>query len=279
MSTQKILQAIYIFLSFAACGKNELPDYFKVDHLEVLALLSSQSEVDISSGAATVTITPLVTDTQGAGRTLTYTLEACHDFGVSLGATPSCDNDPLKQSQTGTFTLPSPHYTGTHSPSTAITIPITAWTFPYAKTETEKYNGVPFIILYKVNAADGESITAFRRIIAATQSPLNSIPTLTAIQSSEVTITALPETSLALKPVISGEPEPYFFKNSAGTRIPRTETFTVTWFVNHGALERSRTDLRSENTWKGASDSEGTRFLIAILRDNRGGVSYISVGL
>lgn len=242
-------------------------------------MLSSQSQVDVSNGAATITITPLVSDTQGAGRTLTYTLEACHDLGVSLGALPSCNADPLKQSQTGTFTLTGPNFTGTHTPATAITIPVTAWTFPYTRTDIEKHNGVPFVILYKLTSESGESITAFRRIIVTNQSPLNSAPTLSAIQASGATITELPESSVTLKPVITGEPETYSFKNSEGTVIQRKEQFTVTWFVNRGSVERSRTDLRSENTWNGASNAEGSRFLIAILRDDRGGISFISVGL
>ena len=63
-----------------------------------------------------MTLTPLISDLNGSGRALTYTIRTCTDFGIDLGATPSCDSRPdlvvvaNNQPLTG---LTAPTYTGT----------------------------------------------------------------------------------------------------------------------------------------------------------------------
>ena len=86
----------------------------------------------------TVTFTPILSDINGAGRTISYSVQACIDPGVGIGAEPVCTSPDPTSIQTGTVVLPagaSQTYTGPAS-SFTLTMPMKRPCSPAEATET-----------------------------------------------------------------------------------------------------------------------------------------------
>lgn len=271
----------------ASCSNSDLPDYFSLGSLRVLGIQADHPEVD-PTASTSVTLTPVIT-ARNAGTAagtdplvLTYVLEHCLDPGVTAGADPSCQDNPSRVSRTGTLTLASGNgaYTGTalHSGGAlTLTVPTTIFNTSLhgAASAQDRYNGVPYLVTYRLSAPNGESTSAFRRIIATERTPLNQNPTITAIQKDGVTLTALPSTASDLTPLLGAGPaESYSVALSSGLSA-RTERITVSWFISQGELKRSRTDLGTSNLYTPASHPTGPVFMTAVVRDDRGGFGFL----
>ncbi len=274
-------------LANASCSNSDLPNYFSLGSLRVLGIQADHPEVD-PSAATLVTLTPVIT-ARNAGAAagtdplvLTYVLEHCLDPGVTVGADPDCQNNPTRVSRSGTLTLASGNgaYTGTalHSGGAlTITVPTTIFSTSLhgAASAQDRYNGVPYLVTYRLSAPNGESASVFRRIIATVRTPLNQNPTITAIQKDGVTLTALPSAASDLTPLLGAGPaESYAVALSSGLSA-RTERITVSWFISQGDLKRSRTDLETSNLYTPASQPTGPAFMTAVVRDDRGGFGFL----
>lgn len=283
-------------LLLSGCADNGLPSYYELGDLRVLGILAENalsqpiSEVDPSSGP-TVTLTPIISaldagtalGNTASNLTLTLTWQSCLDPGVSYGASPSCEGVPGASSATtvsGTLPSQSGSYTGilsvngTHS----VTIPTT---FLDLATSREKQNGVNLLVTLQVSASGtGETVKSFRRITVTTRSTLNSVPTLTGIQieGSGSNLTSLPAAESDLVPVYTGSAETYSLISSSGATTSLTENFTTTWFLSRGELESNRTDTTLSNIYTPATTGTTPQFLVALLRDSRGGLSWQKVG-
>lgn len=263
-----------LLLTLAGCSDSNLPDYYELRGLQVLALKADPPEVDPTAGPATVNVTPLLTDIKGAGRTLTYTVETCLDPGVNLGAIPSCEKDPAKTSQSGTVALTAPRYTEAVA-ALSVSVPPTVFA---GRTEADKYNGVPFLILYRLQSSDGEKELAFRRILATTRAVRNVAPSLVEIQKEGTAITSLPSEKSPLTPKIGGSAESYSLMATDGSLQERKESLTVTWFISEGEMKFARTVDETSNEWTPPASPTLPLFLVAVVRDGRGGVDSILVG-
>ena len=117
-----VLLVLGLAFASGSCSNSSFPSASQLGPTMILSLQLSPPEVN---PGATVTLTPLVSDLNGGGRALTYTIEACPDPGIAQGATPTCDTSPnlvtvaSNQPLTG---LTSPTYTGT-GPTASITVP------------------------------------------------------------------------------------------------------------------------------------------------------------
>lgn len=280
---------VSFFTIFIGCGESNFPKSYQLGGLRVLAMKANTPEV---SPGDTVTIHSLVTDLNGEGRELSYRYEACTDPGVTLGASPSCDHDPLKQTSSGTHRFSNSRYTGEFSPIN-VTIPTTVLD---QKTLTDQMNGVSYLVKLNVSAlnSNGESqeIVAFRRILvsALTKNSKNQNPTLTEIQQASASILQLPVEEKTLSPVIlpldsKGAEEYFLYAKTTnplelGVRSPQTEKMTVSWFVSQGKVQYSRTEPSGGgNLYTPASPANSSKpeFLIIVVHDDRGGVSYLGV--
>lgn len=261
------------------CGRDNLSRREKLDGLRVLAIQASTPEVDATGGP--VTITPLITDISGAGRTLDYAWEACADPGVALGASPNCARDPSKQSGSGTLVLAAPRYT---APATAfaVTVPPTVLV---GRSDQDKHNGVAFLVVYTLSAPAGEKVTSYKRILVSTRGGKNSTnPAIAGLKtrSGETFVDAatLPSAETALQAsVAASTAESYTLLLSDGSTQTRTERLTISWLVSDGELKYSRTETSGENTWTPSTEATSVaKFVLAVLRDDRGGVSYAFLG-
>lgn len=292
----KVLIPFALTLILSGCADNGLPSYYELGDLRVLGILAENalsqpiSEVDPSSGP-TVTLTPIISALEAgtalgnaaSDLTLTLTWQSCVDPGISFGASPSCEGVPGASSATtvsGTLPSQSGSYTGilsvngTHS----VTIPTT---FLDLATSREKQNGVNLLVTLQVSASGtGETVKSFRRITVTTRGTLNSIPTLSGIrvEGSGSNLTSLPATESDLVPVYTGSAETYSLISSSGVTTSLTENITTTWFLSRGELESNRTDTTLSNTYTPATTGTTPQFLVALLRDSRGGLSWQKVG-
>ncbi len=292
----KALIPFTLILLLSGCADNGLPSYYELGDLRVLGILAENalsqpiSEVDPSSGP-TVTLTPIISaldagtalGNAASDLTLTLTWQSCVDPGISFGASPSCEGVPGASNATtvsGTLPSQSGSYTGilsvngTHS----VTIPTT---FLDLATSREKQNGVNLLVTLQVSASGtGEIVKSFRRITVTTRSTLNSIPTLSGIrvEGSGSNLTSLPAAESELVPVYTGSAETYSLISSSGVTTSLTENLTTTWFLSRGELESNRTDTTLANTYTPATSGTTPQFLVALLRDTRGGLSWQKVG-
>ena len=292
----KALIPFTLTLLLSGCADNGLPSYYELGDLRVLGILAENalsqpiSEVDPSSGP-TVTLTPIISALEAgtalgnaaSDLTLTLTWQSCVDPGISFGASPSCEGVPGASNATtvsGTLPSQSGSYTGilsvngTHS----VTIPTT---FLDLATSREKQNGVNLLVTLQVSASGtGEIVKSFRRITVTTRSTLNSIPTLSGIrvEGSGSNLTSLPAAESELVPVYTGSAETYSLTSSSGVTTSLTENLTTTWFLSRGELESNRTDTTLSNTYTPATTGTTPQFLVALLRDTRGGLSWQKVG-
>ena len=261
----------------SGCAMSGLPQFNKLDRLRVIAITTDQSEV---APGSSVVVTPYVSDTRGAGRALTYTAESCSDTGVAFGATPTCTGAADRVSVgTGSLSLTAPTYTQAVS-SFTVTVPSTILT---SRSVIDQYNGVAYLFVYTVTAADGTEVRSFRRILATTRTTRNSIPSITSFLFDDAAGT-IPTTGEAQISAVlpTGAAEAYQAMAVDTTLKDLTETLTVSWFLSDGDFQRFRTVGSAANKFTAPSPRPSDRPVVvaAVVRDGRGGeaVRIESVG-
>ncbi len=262
-------------LSLVGCSNKDLPDYVKLGDLRVLALIASTPEVNTG---ASVTITPILSDLNGKGRALTYSASVCNDPGVGYGASPSCESSSSRvilATQATVSGLSSPNYTGSAT-SFTVSIPETVFN---QRTDFEKATGVNYLVTYRVQATDGTSVSAFKRILVSTQtaSKLNQNPQISTILKDGASFDSIPSGDVGLSPQFAaGTPEIYTQLNSDFTTSSQEETLSTTWFISDGSVEQFRTLGTASTKYSPPSIMPSGRNLVFVVvtRDGRGGEGY-----
>jgi hypothetical protein len=263
-----------VALIVSACGSDDLPksSSLGVNGVRVLALRADKPE---AAPGASVQLTALVTDLElgrstGSNVTVRYEAEHCIDPTVGIAPNPSCDGNPTRVNLTsGTVTLSGPTYSASHVVGT-ITLPVAPLIFAN-RTADEQFNGIPYLFIYRATSGS-KTETAFKRLIVSTRSVPNTNPSLTQITGAG---SGLPAVTTALVPVLSGA-EQFTQIKSGGVSEVQTEDLTVSWFINVGTLIYTRTDGTSSNTWTPPPGGGERPFLIAVVRDSRGGVGIMN---
>jgi hypothetical protein len=215
----------------------------------------------------------IVTDVNGGGRTVTGEVVSCLDPGVGYGAEVSCDHNPtVHPDLTIDFNVDigsTSSYTGDIS-YPAITYPGNLITF---RSDRDKFNGVAYLIIFTFNV-DGNIHKAFKRIIVTTRSPNNN-PSISrlSVNGSLGDISALPQDgdSLAL---ISDSPETYTYRTVEDIDETRTEELQVAWYLSEGELSRSKTYMGEETEYEKNETTTNDSVVVAIVRDDRGGLDF-----
>jgi hypothetical protein len=277
----------------SACTQGNLPDYIRLGDLRILALQADHPEVD---PATVVTLTPVVSDLT-LGRTLSYSAEACVDPGVALGASPTCAGNPtqvtLSAGAIPTVGATKRTFTG-KAPVITVTVPPATVIFAN-RSAMDQFNGVAYLVIYRLTAADGTAVTAIKRIIASTRPVKNSNPTLSDVTAGSTSLSAYltalqftgtAPTQVTLSPVIaSGSAENYPVKTATDT-ITQSEVPITTWFLSDGDIQDFRTQNTDGNGWTPpatqpsslgggatAATVRGVVFVV-VTRDGRGGEDF-----
>jgi hypothetical protein len=279
--------------TLTACADMGFPETWELGGLRVLAIQASAPEVNpLIDGS--FTITPVISDIDGAGRALEYTLEACYDPAVAYGVDPDCSNAVGDvTTRTGTFGgLAAPHYTGPVTESTAGDFTFTVPALVIAGLDAvdnavELNNGVPFSVVLTVSdPATGEEVRSFRRIIASTRGTLNTNPSITGlIDSAGEALLVVPSSedgSDIGTDIPDGVAETYIAKYRDGSETTETEEIRIAWFSSSGEFSRGQSVIDDFVTFTPpsaadiASGEEVAPFLYAIIRDDRGGVGLLA---
>jgi hypothetical protein len=271
MSARIMLAGLALLL--AACSSKNLPDYVKLGELRVLGLVADKPEVNTGT---TVTLTPLLSDLNGKGRALTYSAEACNDPGLGYGAQPSCDGAPSRlalATDVPVTGLTAPNYTAAATSTLAVTVPASAFT---GRSALDQANGVAYLVLFHLRAADGASVDAFKRLIVSTRAAaeLNLNPQLTSVQANGGPFLSAPGASTTLQPVFGAVgAESYLVLQADGSTRAQSETLTTTWFISDGTVDYFRTEGTGATTYTPPDTPPTGRstVFVVVSRDERGG--------
>jgi len=187
----QILFAAAILAILAACNQPDFPKYTDLGDLRILTVISSAPE---ASPGDTVTFTPVLSDLNGQGRTIHYSVEGCIDPGVGIGVEPACSTPDLASMQSGTVVIPagsSQTYTGSVA-SFSLTMPDAATMFAY-RSAADQYNGVAYLVFYRISIVNGPSVDSFLRVIVTpgSKTQKNQNPAVTSVDVNNIPITGI----------------------------------------------------------------------------------------
>lgn len=277
---------LLIITSFG-CSDSDLPDYYRLDRLRVLALIADQPE---TSPGGSVSITPVVSDLFGGGRALTYSAESCLDPGVGFGATPTCENSSSRvviASGSTLSGLSAPNYTGTVTSVLSIALPQSAVIFA-GRTADEQINGVPYLVTFTVqgvsSSGETDQVRAFRRILVSTRTIKNQNPSFNTgneILASGAPLLSFPSSETEVQGGVSTGSSESYQESQDGITSSLQESLTLTWFVSDGSVSKTRTESDGTTRLRPPSTApSGRNYLIGVvLRDGRGGASFFSLAL
>ncbi len=264
-----------------ACSDSNLPKVQALGGFRILGLQASQPELNSASLPSTITITPVISDLGSGGRDITVSGSACIDPGVSLGASPNCDNIPGKidlapQTITPTATTNNSQLFGTPSltgalPPISVTVPAGILS---GRNSVDQFNGVSFLVVLKLTAGNS-TISAYKRIVVSTKTTVNTNPTFSGILANGVALTSLPSAAVQLTSLASAA-STFEYKDSSGNLKTQSKTLVVSYFISDGELKKSKTDPSTQNQWIPPSTAPSGRptTIVAVVYDSLGGMSY-----
>ncbi len=275
---------VLIFFSIcgAGCNDSELPDSSELGKLKILTIKSSNGagEAEFAPGDGPITLAPIVSYLNAAsGVTLSYDIVGCVDPGIFVGAEPSCAGQPTETAiANGAISTLNAANSFTGEADTApLTLPGSAIIFAN-RSPIEKYNGVAYLITYKVTASDGSRAQAIKRLVVSSRPSKNKNPVLDDVLSNGVTMTSYPggtTINLASKIGIPGA-EGYQQMKDDGSLIDRRESLITSWFVSDGELQYLRTtnELSTALEIPSGLPTSRAKVVIAVVRDERGGIDF-----
>ncbi len=275
-----LITMITAILGLTACDRQEFPKYNVLGGLRVLTVIADKPE---ASPGDTVTFTPILSDVNGAGRTISYSVQACIDPGVGIGAEPVCTQPDPTSLQSGTVVLPagvSQTFTGPVS-SFTLTLPDAATMF-VGRRNRDLFNGVAYLVFYNISVTGGPSVNSFVRVLIsdAAKTPKNLNPSSPVIEMNTIPMndqTTIPTTSVDFRAVSPSDSiETYQFMSPDGSFKTITEELVTTWFVSDGTFDLMRTLGSSETAWTPPDPAPAGRgmVILVVTRDGHGGTSF-----
>lgn len=271
--------------ALAACQENTLPKYEVLGGLRILALRADQGSQ--FSGQAeflpgdSVVVTPYVSFYR-VSAAVSYTATACPDPGVNVGASASCDGVAGAVALgSGTVTLTGGGSNTGQANSFTVSIPGNVLD---NRRPIDQYNGVSYLVVYKLTSADGQSTSAVKRLLvsSASKTTKNQNPSVTALTAGGSPLTTLPggEVELGISFPASAR-ESYSSMLTSGGLETRTEDLLTTFFITDGTLKYGRVVDAQTSTYTPPSSAptDHTAVLVAVVRDPRGGVAVSVVKL
>lgn len=280
LTTARFVLVACVVTALFGCNRPDFPKYPVLGDLRILTIIANTPEANPGD---TVTFTPVLSDMNGQGRAINYSIQACIDPGVGVGVTPSCTTPDVSSIQSGTVTIDpgvSQTYTGPVSPFT-LTMP-TADTIFANRSVVDQYNGVAYLVFYSISTADGQRVDSFLRvtITASSKTQKNQNPVISSIDLSDsptTSVISMPTTTLDFRvtsPATSAET--YQTMRNDGSFVTHTEDLITTWFVSDGEFDFTRTIGNSENSWGPPETKSSGRgiVILVVTRDERGGQTF-----
>lgn len=266
----KFILLLVSFLTLLSCGNDDFRKVEALNSFRVLGIYTADPEV---SAAGPVNVQVIVSDVNGGGRTITGTWESCIDPGVALGAEVKCDHDPARDSgaysvNTGTLLEMN---TGL-GPAQAINVPAGILT---GRSFRDRLNGVGYLVIFRFEV-DGQVVEAFRRInvVDTALRALNTEPTGSALFLNGGAFTNPPEKNARVS-ITTSAPESYLYRTAGGETETRSENYQVAWYVTQGEFDKPKSDIGDTVKFQGNTPTRPF-LLLAIVRDERGGLDYVS---
>jgi hypothetical protein len=263
-----------------SCNQPDFPKYAVLGTLRILTVVASTPEANPGD---TVTFTPVLSDVDGQGRTINYSVQACIDPGVGVGVTPQCPSPDVSSIQTGTLTIApgaSQTYTGPVSTFT-LTMPAAEAIFAN-RSAADQYNGVAYLVFYSISTTDGSRVDSFLRvnITSSAKTQKNQNPIITSVDLSDsptTSIISMPTTTLDFRVTSpASSAETYQTMRNDGSFVTHTEDLITTWFISDGEFDFTRTIGNSENAWGPPQPKPANRgiVMLVVTRDERGGQTF-----
>ncbi len=257
---------------FWGCGNDDLPQVETLQGFRVLAIIADNPEVAPNT---TVNLSLLLSDVNGAGRTISGTWRACPDPGISLGAEPSCEGVTGATAATS-FSVDfsdsdyGSSYTGVDSGlSFSVTVPSNLLD---NATTIQQTNGKGYVAVFRFNV-DGREVRAFKTIIVSNRTSKNSNPLTPTMRLNGAALTSRPVVNdvLTIDNLTGEETFQAYFSN--GTLTTLTESYELAWYVTKAKLSAGK--VAEGDSVKFETAPEGGAFAaVVVVRDERGGTSY-----
>lgn len=269
------MKALYLVILFllSSCGDDSFKKVEALGEFRILGVVTNNPEVAPGGTASLQLIVSDVDGPIGVGRTITGTTEACIDPGIGYGASVSCDHDPAMVPgsytvDTRTLDMVNNVFTGLASDILNVNVPAT---IHIGRSDSEKFNGVAYIVIFKFSV-DGKEVTTFKRIAAVSGRALNNNPPVSNIFVNGGNISAFPNDGDSLL-VLADPPESYQYITTDNVTETRTEKLQVAWYTSSGEFSLSKTFADEPTEIKGSAPA-GDSVVMAIVRDERGGVGF-----
>ena len=269
---------LLIFVFAVSCSKDNLPEFNRLESLRILGFQTPTPEVN---PGATVTLKPIVSDINATS--LTFSVSACLDLGISYGAAATCVGNPSRDviATNTTLTLPgsTESWTG-FADSFNVIVPIDTVIFA-GRQAYEKFNGVNYLVEYTLTNDRGESVTSIKRILVSesAKTSKNQNPVTSQILADGSPMNSL---NLGAKVNLSTDlnftsAEAFTLQNANGETFARTEKLITTWFITDGETKFYRSSGTDVNEFTGPAAAPTGRafYLMALTRDDRGGTSLV----
>lgn len=266
----------FIFgLCLSSCGDTNFKKVELLDQFRILAITTATPEVQPGDTVSDIQV--VFSDPKGGGRLISGTTESCIDPGIAFGASVSCDHDPMRV--TGTYDINTlvdddtpGFFTGVSSMMATVTVPATIL---LGRSASEQNNGVGYIIIFTFDVS-GQQVKAFKRILASTRStknlnPGNPSPSVITLNGGAL---ALPTKNDTYQ-VLATSQENFDVITTENVTETRTENFQVAWYISEGELSFGKSNV-SENVTYLTETPQSPFVLIAVIRDERGGVEVLS---
>jgi hypothetical protein len=259
---------ILLIALMTGCSNGSLPKYALISQLRVLGLKATAPE--IAPGDTIPSVSALVLDPDGNGRTVSYDWVGCLEMATSDSTRFTCEGATDRVSLG----------TGTTSSAGVVTVPATILS---TVSTSRAFNGINYIVAVTVTASS-ESIKAFKRIVISSNPTKNTNPTLTSIQRNNVSLSngdpVGAETDLVAN-ITNGSYENYNYMNAGSQVQPSTEDLLITWFYTEGTMDVARTFSRNNrNHWNPPGAKQRSNVTLAIvIHDGRGGSDWKTVNL
>lgn len=266
------MRYLLLFIFCYSCGENNFRKVETLSDFRVLAIVADKPE---AAPGDEVDLQVLVSDVNGNAPIISGEYEACIDPGIGRGAPVSCEFD--KSALRGDFEIvindlqPNSNYrTGLSNEKLNLTIPSFILT---GRSAREEFNGVSYVVIFHFKL-NGKVVKAFKRIVASIKVETNTNPIADEILiNGEVSMNA-PRKGDKLRLTTDSVPQNYEVINVDGKTETRSEKFQVAWYTMSGELKLSKLSI---NEYAEFESSEPSSMIIAIMRDERGGVDFVKL--